>query len=190
MRVLAAPQARVIAYDTARPDVRATATADITVLRNPNGPEWLAPGYAASIRDTAVVGSTALNTTAIDRDVNVSSPLSGRSPLRTRTHPLLFFLFSFGFLFVCLFVRSQNVMWFKTVGWTKRAKQTGQGEPNNCQAKVNPNTCPPPPPPLCCPNGNIFPMGNSGRFPPPPPPPTPHVPRKDSCNRVARPKPN
>ena len=65
-------QARVIAFDTARPTVRATATADITVLRNPNAPEWLAPGYAATIRETAVVGSTVLNTTAIDRDVTVS----------------------------------------------------------------------------------------------------------------------
>ena len=66
------PQARVVAYDTARPSVRTTATADITVLRNPNAPEWLAPGYAATIRETAIVGSTVLNTTAIDRDVTVS----------------------------------------------------------------------------------------------------------------------
>ena len=134
MRVLAAPQARVIAYDTARPDVRATATADITVLRNPNGPEWLAPGYAASIRDTAVVGSTALNTTAIDRDVNVSSPLSGRSPLRTRTHPLLFLCLVLVFcLFVCLLGR-------KTLCGSKPWDgQKGQ----NRQAKVNPITARP-----------------------------------------------
>ena len=64
-------QARVIAYDTARPAVRATATVDISVLRNPNAPVWLAPGYSATIRETAVVGQTVVNTTATDRDVNV-----------------------------------------------------------------------------------------------------------------------
>ncbi|KAL8559117.1 hypothetical protein ACOMHN_046165 [Nucella lapillus] len=63
-------KARVVAYDTARPTVRTTATADITVLRNPNAPVWLSPDYAASIRETAIVGSTVLNTTATDQDVN------------------------------------------------------------------------------------------------------------------------
>ena len=81
------PQARVVAYDTARPNVRTTATADITVLRNPNAPEWLAPGYAATIRETAIVGSTVLNTTAIDRDVTVSQLGPSQFPLTAAQLP-------------------------------------------------------------------------------------------------------
>ncbi|GFN78435.1 protocadherin fat 4, partial [Plakobranchus ocellatus] len=61
-------RARVIAFDSARPAVQATATVDITVLRNPNAPEWLQPSYVTTISENTLVGASILNVTAIDRD--------------------------------------------------------------------------------------------------------------------------
>ncbi|XP_035826838.1 protocadherin Fat 4-like [Aplysia californica] len=62
--------ARVVAYDSLRPQVRATATVDISVIRNPNGPEWQAANYFESIAENTPVGSTIFNVTAIDLDVD------------------------------------------------------------------------------------------------------------------------
>ena len=66
----------MVAFDSARPAAQTTATVDITVLRNPNGPEWLEPNYVTSISENRAVGASVLNVTAIDRDVDVSSSAS------------------------------------------------------------------------------------------------------------------
>ncbi|XP_046579032.1 protocadherin Fat 4-like [Haliotis rubra] len=62
--------ARIIAYDTIRPMVRATSTVAITVVRNPNRPQWLQSAYIQTISETMMAGTSVLNVTANDRDAD------------------------------------------------------------------------------------------------------------------------
>ena len=62
--------ARVIAYDSLRPQVRTTSTVQINVIRNANGPVWAVGDYFTSISENTPVGSVIFNTTATDRDVD------------------------------------------------------------------------------------------------------------------------
>ena len=66
-------QARVVAYDSLRPTVRSSATVQINVIRNANGPEFLATDYFTSISENTAVGATIFNITAVDADVAVCS---------------------------------------------------------------------------------------------------------------------
>ena len=59
----------VIAYDAQYPKLQATATATLTVTRNPNGPQFLpSSNYAISIRENTTIGTEILDIVATDQD--------------------------------------------------------------------------------------------------------------------------
>lgn len=63
---------KLLAYDTAYPLMRGTATATIFVNRNPNGPQFTSGACRASVAETNPIGSLVFNNTATDLDlVNV-----------------------------------------------------------------------------------------------------------------------
>ncbi|XP_055954920.1 protocadherin Fat 4-like [Patella vulgata] len=59
---------RLKAYDDARPDLTATATAFINVIRNANGPRWVVPSYDVTIPEDHPVLGSVVNVTAVDAD--------------------------------------------------------------------------------------------------------------------------
>lgn len=65
-------QARIKAYDTARPTASAVATVNIFVIRNPNSPQFQLPSYSTTINENQAIGQFILNVTAVDADVQVS----------------------------------------------------------------------------------------------------------------------
>lgn len=64
--------ARVTAIDNLRPNQVATATVVISIIRNPNSPQFTLPSYTNTISESTNVGTVVLNVTATDRDVSVS----------------------------------------------------------------------------------------------------------------------
>ncbi|XP_062579030.1 protocadherin Fat 3-like [Saccostrea cucullata] len=58
----------VEAYDSFRPNRRASATVTILVLRNPSTPTWALPAYAATIREDHPPFSSIVQVTATDQD--------------------------------------------------------------------------------------------------------------------------
>lgn len=64
-------QARIIAFDTARPTASAVSTVNIFVIRNPNSPQFLLPSYSTTINENQAIGQFILNVTAVDADVQV-----------------------------------------------------------------------------------------------------------------------
>lgn len=65
-------QARIIAFDTARPSASAVATVNIFVIRNPNAPQFRLPSYSTTINENQAIGQFIINVTATDADVQVS----------------------------------------------------------------------------------------------------------------------
>ena len=61
--------ARVIAYDSLRTTLKATATVEISIIRNPNTPVFTLPNYSNQISENTVPGTVVLNVTAVDADV-------------------------------------------------------------------------------------------------------------------------
>ena len=61
--------ARVIAYDSLRTTLRATATVEISIIRNPNVPVFTLPNYSNTIGEATTPGTVVLNVTAVDADV-------------------------------------------------------------------------------------------------------------------------
>ncbi|VDH99244.1 protocadherin Fat 4, partial [Mytilus galloprovincialis] len=58
----------VEAYDTLRPTTSGKALVQVTVLRNPNLPEWGLPNYSADVREDAPVFSDVIKVQATDKD--------------------------------------------------------------------------------------------------------------------------
>lgn len=59
---------KLLAYDTAYPNMFGTATATIFVNRNPNGPQFVNPNCRATIEESTGIGSLIFNSTAVDAD--------------------------------------------------------------------------------------------------------------------------
>lgn len=62
---------KLLAYDTAYPNMLGTATATIFVNRNPNAPQFVNPNCRATIPESAVIGQLIFNSTATDRDGDI-----------------------------------------------------------------------------------------------------------------------
>ena len=58
----------MIGYDSLTPYQRATATVDITILRNVNQPAFQPSSYTQTIQEDTEVGSLILTVTAFDQD--------------------------------------------------------------------------------------------------------------------------
>ena len=62
------PQLRVIAYDDAYPNARATATVPIVVTRNPSAPTFQNDPYVVTIPETFSLGANVTRVLATDAD--------------------------------------------------------------------------------------------------------------------------
>lgn len=77
---------KLVAYDTAYPTLRGTATATIYVNRNPNEPQFVNQFCRATISETNPIGSMVFNATAVDIDgVSSHSFIAKYVPTRSVT---------------------------------------------------------------------------------------------------------
>lgn len=93
--------ARVTAIDNLRPNQVATSTVVISIIRNPNTPQFTLPSYTNTISESTNVGTVVLNVTATDRDFSVS--IFGLVSI-TILNNFNTFLFAFQNVFWCAYI--------------------------------------------------------------------------------------